>query len=893
MRLKKWLFTSVLFFSISIIAQTSILNFKALTDSLKQNDNFSEYIYIHLDEFKNQPTVNNLSLFKTLEANLWKQPSNKNEATALLYYYINYAYYLKQLGFISESVINYEKAYNCYKKHSILNYDIIEYCLKPLANNYTRLGDVKRAEDVLKITIDRAQKEKKTNQVIAGYSNLAIVLRTKGELETANNYLETGLKLSSTNQQKSRLYSNMAINYLLLNDYENVKKYIALSKTLNHENELEITLKNETTLGSYYLKQYKFKEALSYFEKALLSAEKVYGKNNREVAKIMHQIAEVYIAQKQYNKALSWFQKSLITLLPKFHPKNVNENPKSTFFYSENTLKEALDGRAKIFLQLNNFENALANYELAFLIEDELRFSYISQEAKLLQQKENRARSEKCIELCIKLFEETNNIKWIEKAFLLAEKTKAIVLAENKESTLAKSNIKSDTLFLTEKSLLFKKAQLNKSIVLEELKGKNANVNLLSQLTSERDSVFNKLQLIKNQIYNKYPAIETQSKDDFSVQQLQQVLLKQNEQLIEFFDGENQVYVFVISKNNPISFYVIAKDEVFKNHLHQFLSFFSDGRGTKLQNNIKNYTFLGHLLFKNLFKTSLNKNITIVPDGLLSFIPFDALLTENTHIINFEKLPYAINLYNINYSYSAKIALHNAKIAKNETNQILGFFPVFENNYRGLTSLNYTLEEAKTIKKTIKGSFFIGAEATKTNFLKNNTKHSIIHLSTHALAGDNYTPPAIEFYDETLYLPEIYGYNLNTDLLVLSACETGIGTLSKGEGVLSLARGFSYAGVKNLIVSLWKVNDKATEKLMTDFYTFYSKTNNKSIALHQTKLNYLKNNKIASLKKSPYYWASFVYFGETIASPKNNTKALWYIALVIIMVAAYIVLKKR
>jgi CHAT domain-containing protein len=361
--------------------------------------------------------------------------------------------------------------------------------------------------------------------------------------------------------------------------------------------------------------------------------------------------------------------------------------------------------------------------------------------------------------------------------------------------------------------------------------------------------------------------------------------------LLEYFDGNYNLYIFSIEKDKPNAIHKIEKNVSFNQEVNAFLNFFSDGRGVTLQNNMKEYTTLGYKLYQKLFNNLTNKNIILIPDGVISFIPFDALITKKTTSTNFENLPYLVQQSAINYAYSSTILLQE-KNKKTENEKILGFFPVFENNHRGLSQLTYTLIESANIKKTFKGNFLIESNATKRAFEKIANQYSIIHLSTHATAGDYFEPPAIEFYDETLYLPEIYGYNLNTDLLVLSACETGIGTLRKGEGAMSLARGFSYAGVRNLIVSLWKVNDKSTEKLMTNFYKFYKNNNNKNEALHLSKLNYLNDFSISSNKKSPYYWASFIYIGEVNVSDNLFYKYWWLLVISFMLIVAYFVFKK-
>jgi len=890
---KKWCIIFYLIFPILGIAQKGDIDFENIVASLKKEDNFPEYIYIHLDKFSEKPSVENLSIFKNTLSSLWRNPTTEKEYTALLYLHINYGYYLKQYGFIYLSINHYEKAYSIYKNHQITNYNIIEFCLKPLANNYTRLGELDRAEDILKITIEKAQKENNKKQLIAGYSNLSTVFRTKGDYKTSINYLNVALKLADEEEIKSRIYSDLAINFLFLDELQKTIKNIQLSNQLNIKKNKAILTRNAITLGSYYKKQQKFKTALFEFEKSLETAKSVFGKNNREVAKIYNQIAEVYQEQNQFKKALNSYQKSLQTLLPKYKPKTIFENPLTTYFYPENTLKDALDGRANVFIETNNYSDALTSFDLAFKVEAQLRASYINQSAKLLQQQENKNRSESSIDLCYELFEQTGNSIWIEKAFQYAEQSKSVVLLEAKKVAFLKSSLKKDSLFRKEEMLLYKKAQLNKSIIIEELKGSKAVVNLIAKLTEERNEISNKLQLLKQQIQLKYPNLNIQSDGLISVKKIQEELLLNNKSLIEFFDGKYSVYIFSISKNKQIKLHKIVKTVTFKSKISEFLKLFADNRGVVLQNNIKKYTSLGYQLYKELFKVEFNKNTIIIPDGVFSFIPFDALITKETAIVNFKKLPYMLHKTVIGYAYSASILTLTFKneLVQPAKKEFIGYFPVFENNHRGLLTLNYTLQEAKSIKKVQKGDFLLGENASKNRFNQQRDKYSIIHLSTHATAGDFYTPPAIEFYDETMYLPEIYGYNLQTDLLVLSACETGIGTIRKGEGVMSLARGFSYAGVKNLLVSLWKVNDKSTEKLMSAFYKEYQKTGNKAVALHNSKLLYLKDKTISSTKKSPYYWASFVYIGETTSKNDSSFNYLWILLLGFILIGSYFLLK--
>jgi CHAT domain-containing protein len=110
-----------------------------------------------------------------------------------------------------------------------------------------------------------------------------------------------------------------------------------------------------------------------------------------------------------------------------------------------------------------------------------------------------------------------------------------------------------------------------------------------------------------------------------------------------------------------------------------------------------------------------------------------------------------------------------------------------------------------------------------------------------------------------LFASEIYNLNLNCDLVTLSACETGLGKISKGEGVIGLSRALIYAGARACMVSLWKVPDEATAILMKRYYAklIDSPDRNHSATLQQTKIHMMRDTK----HNAPYYWASFVLIG--------------------------------
>ena len=119
---------------------------------------------------------------------------------------------------------------------------------------------------------------------------------------------------------------------------------------------------------------------------------------------------------------------------------------------------------------------------------------------------------------------------------------------------------------------------------------------------------------------------------------------------------------------------------------------------------------------------------------------------------------------------------------------------------------------------------------------------------------------------DKFYAKDIYNLSLNADLVTLSACETGIGELKRGEGIISLARAFAYAGAKSIVTTLWSVNDVRTSELMEHFYKNLYKGMDKDAALWQAKKDFLKAHK--GMSAHPYYWAGFIPIGDM--SPIRN-----------------------
>ena len=152
--------------------------------------------------------------------------------------------------------------------------------------------------------------------------------------------------------------------------------------------------------------------------------------------------------------------------------------------------------------------------------------------------------------------------------------------------------------------------------------------------------------------------------------------------------------------------------------------------------------------------------------------------------------------------------------------------------------------------------------------------------------------PWISFSDKKLYLEELYNHNTSSELVVLSACNTSVGEIYKGEGVMSLSRGFFNSGAKSVVSSLWTVDDKATSEIMQSFYNNIKIGQTKSAALHNAKLNYINSHSLS--KTSPYYWASFILIGDSGSIEIKNNNVFYYIIIgIIILFSLFFFCRKR
>ena len=840
-------------------------------------------IYDAIDFFTANPTEENLNKLESFSNSLSTKTKDKNELLAIVVLNCNKGYYENSFGKIGKAISSYEKAWKIYHKNKLSNYDITEYALKPLGNLYTLIGDYNNAENIIKQYYFVANQEKNQVQKQAAVLNLSNVYQNTGRIDQAISLLEQTIRTDRlTKIQKGLLYNNLGSNYFLNTQpnimqpqaFENAENaFLKAASLLEKEpSQYEALTNSYSNLSQLKLARNESDQALFFYTKAKQTFEKINNPNPRKKAQLYFDAANIFFKQGKIAAANAALKTVFKILIPSYSDAN-HRLPKKTSLYAETILLDALDLQSELFLAQSQPKKALESYLLAFHIEALFQSLLVYENSKIIIQIRNRIRTEKCIAIYQTLFEKENKTSYLESAFVLAEKTKSIVL---KNSLTSKESQSAE-----EQSILEQLQNCNTIIIKEQQKGATATVAKINEAVKKQ----NELMLVLKEIQSKKNNLAT---TEIDIQQLYSKLEKDKAIMVEYFSGYHNTYSFTLQEHH-ITLHSFSIDAHTAVKIVQFIDYFNDANA--ISNDVLGYNHYSNLAYQllKLPVGSTYKNLVIIPDGVLNLLPFEALITKESATTNFAKMNYLVNDYVIGYNSSATFYLEDHKPQKHDKN-ILGVFPVFANsNYE----LRFSKKEFAAIKKNFEGTYFENANATFNNFKKNAANYSILHLSTHASSGDLETAASIKFSDQEVLYSQLYNMDINPDLVVLSACETGIGKLFKAEGAMSVARGFQFAGAKNLLFSLWRVNDYTTAAFMDKFYSNVLKGHPFMTANHQAKLDFLADATIANAKKSPYYWAAFIYYGSSNTKVPATDYTYYIIGFLILISLFLIYIRKR
>lgn len=703
--------------------------------------------------------------------------------------------------------------------------------------------------------------------------------------------------------------ANLSSNYIDLEDYEKAIDFAdsALSFVVNRNVELvlnDVYLTSLKNIGIAYSKKEDYNKSLDYLKTACNFLQKNLYDHNIQLSTIYSDIANVYYDMNNADSALAYFK-----IATQYAP----NDPEVNIEFAEVLTKMGKNDKAisilknistdnvdnyinkKHNIKINTYlaKNYLSKYQLTNKLQDiETCLGYAKKSNSLIINHLNNTIlgnndlklandfhdiAEIGIQASYLLYQETGNQKYLNE-----------FIQFNSQSTASKLNIeighlsnKSTNTSSNKQIDLLQNIRIleNELQALSESDNQDLYAEIQENLTTLRIEAFELSYSLKENTIK-----STINNDKIELKNVKQ-LLSSNEAIIQFFVSSDGIYSSII-RNDTTNIYFTKTNNITDIVINYNKSLKTGG---------KNYSSAANNIYKILFgKLSGNlteiKKLIIIPDGILNQIPMEPMVT------NTKSGKMLINDFSIVYNYSLYIWIKNRITINTKPLSFVGFAPIFSTQYNSnnialydpfvideypilrsgekLTPLPFSGTEVESIAQLFNvngysSDIFLDEKATEENFKNNINNKSIIHIATHGYSSITdpelsclYLSPKSDYQhdnftnDGKIYLGEIFTMSPSADLVVLSACKSGTGKIVKGEGVMALPRAFLFAGIPNIVSSLWKIHDEKTMNLMIDFYKEIVSGKSYANALRIAKLKQIETGELIT------NWGGIILIGE-------------------------------
>lgn len=825
------------------------------------------------------------------------------------------ALFYRQIGHYPKAEQLYLEALSIYQELSGKEHQDYIQPLINLAALYFLQGQYALAEPLYLEAKALAEKVlgKKHPAYITLVNNLALFYQRMGKDNEAKElWLTAQALLIEVYGKNSTMYLNSLIalskHFNKMDDKEEVTRLLKEVELLatqmlpdNHPNLAMIY----QYIGDSYLKEKKRKEAINYLKKAS-SIYALYKANKRlEWIKNQISLARAYLSIGDREQSMACLNQSFQEAfgLPFQLPLTrtwvdsilaiSNQQQKEFAYMVDGALNVGYD----LFRKQGEVEAQLMVVELAIKLLDGVRAAYSLEKDQLRILK----LSNRWLSKSLNVFEGAENYQ---RAFELAEYNKSVLLLKSLHSKSAYHfGELPDSLIQKERLLNNKK----KDLLARLQEGYISNTNE-EQARSTLNEVNQSIKEIKKYIAKDYPKYAS-FKDRQTVPSLStfQKALNEETALLEYVVTDSSTYVFYLDKDTLL----IHRCAIGETKLIKQAAKFRQSLGDyKLIANepaiaYQKYTQLAYWFYQNLLEPALAgqdhiKKLVVIADGGLRYLPFEAFLITDApqKRTAYSELDYLLKKYTVSYNYSASLWYENNQYQhqKNNNGELFAMaadytykhteaelLPTYRTYREKLVSLPAAREEVEMLSTYFDGYYAFDGQASEHTFKKKASDYAVIHLAAHGLLQKEqpllswiaFTDNGDQTENNFLQAYEISKMELNADLVVLSACETGYGVVEKGNGMASLARSFMYAGAPALVVSLWGLNDYTTAQIVKRFYVNLGEGLTIGTALQDAKLWYLNQRKHDPIIDHPAYWASLVFVGKDTVIPLESKSYKW------------------
>lgn len=784
------------------------------------------------------------------------------------------------LGLIYKSISNYGTALGYYEHALDIvdslqpdNYSVLAMLRNNLGRLYYEVGQLEFSKDLISEAIALDEKSGRPNP--AHFSSLGLTLSELGEYEEA---LANCLKAKEMRLAQFGPNSPRVVYY-------------------------------HTLEGRAMLDLGRHDEALAAYAEARRIIEREETPNLDDVTLTFFGLAEAVLGQKDYEKALSIVNEGFALMVPDFRPSRPSENPVFAWDpqeYLSLALESGYRTKAKIYLLRGEDTNSLEDLQLAFQNYSELINLYklgdayiFESRSKAIFSRKGKADWAEAISCGFQLYNRTGDKKYVASAFQMMEEYKTVRLIRRLHHEQGRLSILPESVRAERDDIRFEIIGAERSLV--EAQNANAPDSTLKSLRQKLFDLQEKQVSFAQRVeeeFQYYSGLTLRS-SAFSLQNLMEELPK-DAVVLDYFMVKDQVLGMAISHEDIKVASLPVSPGLFQNVDELSEREFADW----------GYSIFASWVMPFHIQGQEYSHLYLLPDGKMFSIPFDLMLTEPQQgVTSFAKMPYAIKQWGIQYHYSAEQLVFGSRSREKATAKldVLAVAPSFIGQQQTLFAtrqandsteaialpvLPFAAREAEQVADIFGGKVLSGLQATEGAFRNDATQAKRLHLATHALL-DTEAPLFSRLVlesdnagrdDGLLHTYELYQMDLPAELVTISACNSGNGEYLDGEGVVSLAQGFLYAGVPNVVMSQWAVPDEATASIMESFYSNQKEGMGYGEALRQAKLAYL--DEADGLTAAPYFWGSWRMIGSI--EDENSLPWIYFLGFGLLIIGVVI-----
>lgn len=856
-----------------------------------------------------------------------------------------------QLSLFDKAINYYSRAGEIYIRNGDEDLMRLASVQVNLANCYLKNGDMEKARSYYENSERIFQKLKmvKTPEYESLLNNLAVFYIDNLDYKKAQQLNDQAFKISTETLKEYLKWIYRGFIHYKLKDYKlSLECYFTALKVMERDHGINYSGKEQiyNNMGMVYIDINEFDKALDCFDQSKNFIIKNSGENNASYSWCLNMISQVYLKKsentgdlkeflekkrKNVISALEYCQQAICAITPGYENPDYTNNPQIENSIDKTQLLVCLKNKAEALSELSyveekaenkelcikNLKDALNAYQLSAKVIHLIRTGFINQESRLFLAENEHSVYLGAVNAAVNLFELTKDKKHFAQAFEFSERSRSTDFLTMVRNTRAKQfGGMPDSLLQKETELKSEIAAYKGFVFNESTKPKQdlQKVDLWKAKIFNLEQSYSQLISLFERKYPKY--YDFKYADPIVSLEEVQSKLKPREALVEYVvkepeHGKDGKIISFLVTDNKYQIYKQEIDSSYENSINLFLQFLKNG--SVLNTHKRDYVQystnaykLNNWLISPFSREVDGYSLVIIPDGKLAYLPFDAFLTSapDTSKMNFRGLKYLVYDHAVSYSYSATLLYYYFNSNKQANKELAAFVPKYNGSSIDLNLVRTTLRdhlfplpgaklEVAGITDLIKGEVYKENEATEENFKIKAGDYDILHLAMHTEINDSLPMYSKLVFsqgkesDGLLNTYEVYNMSLKSRMTVLSACNTGSGRLQKGEGVMSLARAFLYAGCPSIVMTLWSVEDESSANLMIDYYRNLLSGYSKDEALRKAKIKHIQS--ADPLKAHPYYWLGYVSIGDQRAL--YQTKTIYFVGMVIFILLAIMIEK--